>query len=102
MALNDGVLCEPATAAPAVQPTHRHGLAIAAVSAAALIWSPSSAVTKGTLPRIPPMTVGAIRFTVAAAILAIAVRSRTDTRLPTVRQRLHIGAAGLLGISAYF
>jgi drug/metabolite transporter (DMT)-like permease len=72
------------------------------VLAAALIWSTSFAVTKVALLQIPPMTIGALRFSLAAVVLAVAVRLRPDRRLPTPRQRLTIGLAGLLGISLYF
>ncbi|GAA2065405.1 DMT family transporter [Catenulispora yoronensis] len=82
---------------------------VSAVLGAALIWSTSFAVTKVTLARVPPMTIGAMRFGIAALILAALVhvrrgRSRSERvrSLPTVRQRLSIGLAGLLGISAYF
>ncbi|MEU8637423.1 EamA family transporter [Amycolatopsis sp. NPDC048633] len=77
------------------------GLAVAAVLAAALIWSSSFAVTKVALARIPPMTLGALRFVVAAAVLGVVVHTGRH-RLPSLRQRLVIGFAGLLGITAYF
>lgn len=88
----------------AAAPVRRGGrtLAVAAVLGAALIWSTSFAVTKVALGEIPPMTIGAIRFSLAALVLAAMVHTRRDRRLPTVRQRLFIGLAGLLGITAYF
>ncbi|MEV4129013.1 DUF2000 family protein [Nocardia sp. NPDC049707] len=90
-------------AAPAEPVCRRErALAVAAVLAAALIWSTSYAVTKMTLAEIPPLTIGAIRFSVAALILAAVVHARRNQPLPTVRQRLVIGAAGLLGVAAYF
>jgi drug/metabolite transporter (DMT)-like permease len=104
MLLCDGDLAEPAAAAGPAKPVRRGGrlLAVAAVLLAALIWSTSFAVTKVALAEIPPMTIGAIRFSFAALILAAVVHTRRDRRLPTVRQRLFIGLAGLLGIAAYF
>lgn len=76
--------------------------AVAAVTMAALIWSSSFAVTKLALAEIPPMTIGALRFAAAAVILGIIVHLRWGLTLPSPRQRLFIGAAGLLGITAYF
>ncbi len=81
---------------------HGRGVAVAAVLVAALIWSTSFAVTKVTLVQIPPMTIGAMRFSLAALILAVVVHARRDRQLPTIRQRLTIGLAGLMGISLYF
>ncbi|WP_083874802.1 DMT family transporter [Nocardia paucivorans] len=100
----DGDLAELVAATDTAQPAHRHSrlLAVTAVVAAALIWSTSFAVTKIALTGIPPMTIGAIRFGLAALILAAMVHTGRNRRLPTVRQRLFIGLAGLLGISAYF
>lgn len=83
-------------------PHHGFGLAVAAVIAAALIWSSSFAVTKVALAEVPPMTIGALRFLFAAAVLGVLVHAKRDKRLPSVRQRLLIGLAGLLGISVYF
>ncbi|MEV7095764.1 DMT family transporter [Amycolatopsis sp. NPDC051045] len=81
----------------------RAGFSVAAVLGAALIWSSSFAVTKVALAEVPPMTLGALRFVLAALILGVAVHTGPDRRrLPSPRQRLFIGAAGLLGITAYF
>jgi drug/metabolite transporter (DMT)-like permease len=77
------------------------GLSMAAVLAAALIWSSSFAVTKVVLAEVPPMTLGAIRFVLAALVLGVVVHAG-GLRLPTPRQRLSLGFAGLLGITAYF
>ncbi|MFE7717901.1 DMT family transporter [Nocardia rhizosphaerihabitans] len=80
----------------------RTGLSVAAVLAAALIWSSSFAVTKVVLAEVPPMTVGALRFVLAAAILGLVLHTRRDIRLPTPQQRIRLGGAGLLGITIYF
>lgn len=85
-----------------MRPARGRTSAVVAVVVAALIWSTSYAVTKVTLAQIPPLTIGALRFCAAALILAVVVHARRDRRPPTVRQRLVIGAAGLLGIAAYF
>lgn len=79
--------------------TETRRLSVAAVLAAALIWSSSFAVTKVALAEVPPMTLGALRFVVAAAVLGVVARRFPR---PTPRQRLSFGFAGLLGITAYF
>lgn len=92
-------------ATSAAAPTRRvppRWLAITAVLLAALIWSSSFAVTKVALGEVPPMTIGALRFAAAAVILGVIVRLRRGAALPGRRQRLFIGVAGLLGITAYF
>ncbi|MFJ7217022.1 DMT family transporter [Amycolatopsis sp. NPDC098790] len=79
--------------------TETRGLSVAAVLAAALIWSSSFAVTKVALAEVPPLTLGALRFVLAALVLGVAARRFPR---PSVRQRRSIGFAGLLGITAYF
>jgi drug/metabolite transporter (DMT)-like permease len=77
--------------------------AVSAVVAAALFWSSSYAVTKQVLSDVGPLSIGAIRFTLAAGILAIMVRARRKpTVRPDARQRRMIYLSGLLGITAYF
>ncbi|MGW5647216.1 DMT family transporter [Saccharopolyspora sp. NPDC003752] len=102
MTLRDSDLADFTAAAGHAGPVRGRTLAVAAVVVAALIWSASFAVTKVALAEIPPMTIGAIRFGFAALMLAAVIHTRRDRRLPTVRQRLFIGLAGLLGITAYF
>ncbi|WP_234348024.1 DMT family transporter [Streptomyces specialis] len=77
-------------------------LAVVAIVGAALIWSTSFAVTKVALDHVPPMTIGAMRFTVAALLLGVAVRCRPGWSPPPPRRRAFMGLAGLLGITAYF
>ncbi|MEV4142257.1 DMT family transporter [Amycolatopsis sp. NPDC049691] len=79
--------------------TETRRLSVAAVLAAALIWSSSFAVTKVALAEVPPMTLGALRFVLAAAVLGVLARRLPR---PSLRQRLSMGFAGLLGITAYF
>lgn len=79
--------------------TETRGLSVAAVLAAALIWSSSFAVTKVALTEVPPMTLGALRFVLAALVLGVAARRFPR---PSPRQRRSMGFAGLLGITAYF
>ncbi|MFG2520649.1 DMT family transporter [Streptomyces sp. NPDC048527] len=74
-----------------------------AVVAAALFWSSSYAVTKKVLDDVGPLSIGAIRFTLAAGILAIMVRARRKLAArPDARQRRMMYLSGLLGITAYF
>jgi drug/metabolite transporter (DMT)-like permease len=88
--------------APMPRPAPPHWLAVGAVTCAAVIWSSSFAVTKLALAEIGPMTIGALRFAAAAVILGVVVHLRRGLTIPNPRQRLFIGAAGLLGITAYF
>ncbi|MEU6366627.1 DMT family transporter [Streptomyces sp. NPDC046931] len=77
--------------------------AICAVVAAALFWSSSYAVTKQVLADVGPLSIGAIRFTIAAGLLAVMVRVRRNpVARPEARQRRMIYLSGLLGITAYF
>ncbi|MGK5695010.1 DMT family transporter [Streptomyces sp. URMC 128] len=79
------------------------GWAICAVVAAALFWSSSYAVTKQVLADVGPLSIGAIRFTLAAALLGIMVRMRRKpVARPDARQRRMIHLSGLLGITVYF
>ncbi|RPE45554.1 drug/metabolite transporter (DMT)-like permease [Streptomyces sp. Ag109_O5-1] len=78
-------------------------LAICSVVAAALFWSSSYAVTKEVLADVGPLTIGAIRFTIAAVLLAVMVRLRRNpVARPDARQRRMIYLSGLLGITVYF
>lgn len=77
-------------------------LAVSAVAVAAVIWSSSFAVTKVALDDVPPMTLGALRFAVAAVILRIILLLRRERSVMTKRQKISVGSAGLLGITAYF
>jgi drug/metabolite transporter (DMT)-like permease len=74
-----------------------------AVVAAALFWSSSFAVTKKVLSDVGPLTIGAIRFTLAAVLLGIMVHMRRKpVERPDARQRRLIHLSGLIGITAYF
>ncbi|MFD5732514.1 DMT family transporter [Streptomyces sioyaensis] len=75
---------------------------ILAILGAALIWSTSFAVTKVLLNQLPPLTIGAVRFTAAALILCVLVRMQSGWRPPPRRTVVKMLCAGLLGITAYF
>ncbi|MGW0332676.1 DMT family transporter [Streptomyces sp. NPDC003011] len=78
-------------------------MAVCAVMAAALLWSSSYAVTKEVLADVGPLTIGAVRFTIAAVLLGIMVRvRRKPAARPDARQRRLIHLSGLLGITVYF
>lgn len=77
-------------------------LAAGSILLAAVIWSSSYAVTKVTLTQIPPLTIGALRFVMAAGLLGAPVRGSRERVVLSGRQKARIGAAGLLGITAYF
>src|ERR1039458_4510150 len=62
-----------------------HWTAVAAVLLAALIWSTSFAVTKVTLRALPPLTIGALRFALAAIVLGVIVHARRGAVLTVVR-----------------
>ncbi|GAA1938225.1 DMT family transporter [Kitasatospora viridis] len=77
--------------------------AVCSVVAAALFWSSSYAVTKRVLTDVGPLTIGAIRFTLAAVLLGVMVRLRRGRAArPDARQRRLIYLSGLLGITVYF
>ncbi|WDV56596.1 DMT family transporter [Streptomyces coeruleorubidus] len=78
--------------------------AVCAVVAAALFWSSSYAVTKRVLEDVGPLSIGAIRFTLAALLLYVLVRTNRHHRpaRPDTRQRRQLYLSGFLGITVYF
>ncbi|SOR84400.1 putative inner membrane transporter yiJE [Streptomyces chartreusis NRRL 3882] len=71
--------------------------------AAALFWSSSYAVTKQVLKDVGPLSIGAIRFTLAALLLGVMVRLRPHRPArPGPRQRRQLYLSGFLGITVYF
>ncbi|MEU9064615.1 DMT family transporter [Streptomyces sp. NPDC048430] len=77
--------------------------AVVAVVVAALFWSSSYAVTKQLLDDVGPLSIGAIRFTLAALLLGVMVRlSRRRPARPDARQRWQLHLSGFLGITVYF
>ncbi|MGW5238405.1 DMT family transporter [Monashia sp. NPDC004114] len=75
---------------------------VASVVAAAAVLSSSYTLTKVALREVPPLTVGLVRFTVAAAVLAVWVRLTRGHEAPTRADRLRLALGGLLGITCYF
>ncbi|MFG2142147.1 DMT family transporter [Streptomyces sp. NPDC048650] len=77
--------------------------AVCAVMAAALMWSSSYAVTKKVLDDVGPLSIGAVRFTLAAILLGVLVRlGRRRPARPDARQRRELYLSGFLGITVYF
>jgi drug/metabolite transporter (DMT)-like permease len=69
---------------------------------AALIWSTSFALTKVLLSSVPPLTIGAIRFTIAALVLAGLTRAQKNWRRPSRKTVTSMSIAGFLGVFLYF
>ncbi|MFF2393323.1 DMT family transporter [Nocardia sp. NPDC058114] len=77
--------------------------AVGAVVTAALLWSSSYAVTKVLLADLGPLSIGAVRFTMAGLLLAAMVRlDRHRGDRPDAGQRRLLYLCGLLGITVYF
>ncbi|WP_329125049.1 DMT family transporter [Streptomyces sp. NBC_01465] len=80
--------------------------AVCAVMAAALMWSSSYAVTKRVLDDVGPLSIGAVRFSLAAVLLGALVRlgrRRPDRAVrPDAGQRRQLYLSGFLGITVYF
>ncbi len=75
---------------------------MAALLGAALIWSTSFVTTKVALVDVPPLTLGALRFILAAVVLGLAgLVTRRVERVPG-RDVARLALGGLLGITAYF
>lgn len=69
---------------------------------AALIWSTSFALTKVLLDTVPPLTIGAIRFSLAVAFLWGLLKFKKDHSRPPRKYILIMWASGFLGIFVYF
>jgi drug/metabolite transporter (DMT)-like permease len=77
--------------------------AVVAVVAASLFWSSSYAVTKRVLEDVGPLSIGALRFTMAALLLGLVIRlNRHRPARPDARQRRQLYLSGFLGITVYF
>lgn len=78
------------------------GIHAVSVGGAALLWSTTIAVTKVILPDGGELTLGALRFLATAFLLLIVcLIGRQRLRAP-LRTYVSAGAAGLVGITAYF
>ena len=76
--------------------------AVAAVVGAALIWSTSFVATKALFVEIPPLTVGALRFGIAAGLIVVFAGVTGALRGPGLADAGRLGVGGILGITLYF
>jgi drug/metabolite transporter (DMT)-like permease len=72
------------------------------VVAAAAVLSSSYTLTKVALRDVPPLTIGLIRFTLAAGLLAVWVHGFRRYPRPTASDLRRLVMGGLLGITLYF
>lgn len=75
---------------------------VLAVVGAALIWSTSFTATKVVLDEIPPLTINALRFTLAAVILAAVALACRSLAVPTRADLGRLALGGVLGTTIYF
>lgn len=68
---------------------------------AVLIWSTSFVATKVALVEIPPLTIGLLRFALAAGILGLAGALQRTLSKPTRIDLVLLGIGGLLGFTLY-
>ncbi len=77
-------------------------LFVASVVGAALIWSTSYTATKVALAELPPMTIGALRFAVAAVVLGLVVSFQGKLARPGLADAGRFALGGVLGTTIYF
>lgn len=78
------------------------GSAVTAVVVAAAVLSSSYTLTKVALQDLPPMTIGSIRFALAAALLAVWVHGIRKYARPAAADLRQLALGGVLGITLYF
>ena len=76
--------------------------ALASVVIAAAVLSSSYTLTKIALRDVPPLTIGLIRFSLAAGLLAVWVHGVRRYPHPAARDLRRLAVGGLLGITLYF
>lgn len=69
---------------------------------AAMLWSTSFTLTKIALFELPPITIGAVRFLVAALVLGVVVWVKGDLVRPGRVEAGWLALGGLLGTTVYF
>jgi drug/metabolite transporter (DMT)-like permease len=99
---NQEVVNSSAPSALLSRPSTERRQAVFALLGAALIWSTSFVTTKIALADVPPLTLGALRFILAAFLLGLLglITRRIESAPP--KDIIRLGAGGLLGITAYF
>lgn len=75
---------------------------LACVVGAVLIWSTSFVATKVALTEVPPLTLGASRFALAALLAAVIALVFGTVRVAGVADLGRFALGGLLGITMYF
>lgn len=75
---------------------------LAAAIAAILLWSTSFVATRLAYDSFAPLTLGALRFVIASALLAAAVFAGRMFVVPARRDLGWMALSGLLGITLYF
>ena len=75
---------------------------VLAVIGAALIWSTSFTATKVALVEIPPLTINAMRFSLAAAVLGAVALACRSLAVPTKADLGCLALGGVLGTTIYF
>ncbi|MFR9725983.1 DMT family transporter [Streptomyces sp. MS19] len=100
---------EPVPAAPVVPSAgtgggvrRGRGTGVAAVLLSAALLSSSYTLTEVALRDVPPLTIGLLRFTAAAALLAVWVHLVRGYPAPDRADRTRLALGGLLGITLYF
>jgi drug/metabolite transporter (DMT)-like permease len=78
------------------------GLARAFGFATALIWGLSFLSIKVAIAAIPPMTLGLLRFVIAAALLPLLAAATRESLRVEPRDLPRLLAGGLLGVTLYF
>lgn len=88
----------------ATRPESRAGIAqsYAFTVAALLIWSTSFIGTKIAYATFPPITLGALRFVIASAVLGVALIGGKAHVKPTLKDLGVMAVSGVLGITLYF
>ncbi len=79
-----------------------HAQALCAVLGAAFIWSTSFVASKIALVAFPPLTLAAVRLTVATILIGLVVLLKREFVRPTWPDFLRLGAGGIFGITLYF
>lgn len=77
-------------------------LFVASVVGAALIWSTSYTATKVALAELPPLTIGALRFAIAAVVLGLVVKLQGKLVRPGLADGGRFALGGVLGTTIYF
>lgn len=75
---------------------------LASVMGAVFIWSTSFVATKLALAEVPPLTLGAMRFLVAACVLVVVAAAVGGVVRPPLADVARLAVGGLLGITVYF